>query len=322
MGYVIGFDLGGMKMISAVVDEKLNPVTRQKKKTSAQSGGEAIYERIKDCITASIELSGLSPEKIKGIGIASPGPMDRKTGVILDTPNLGFKNFPLKQRLEKDFKIPVIVDNDVSAGLYGEFLRGAAQGFRNVVGLFPGTGIGGGMILDGRLFRGSTGNAGEIGHMIIQVNGPLCGCGQHGCVEALASRTAIAKDAVALAGSGAVPSLLQEAGTDFKRYKSGVFAKAYKNGEKSIVEIIDRSAWFLGIAMANCVNFINPEIVVLGGGLVEKLGAPYISAAERSMREHALAALVENVEVKQAKLGDDAAVIGAAGIIWEELAEN
>ena len=147
--YVIGFDLGGMKMVSAVVDEKLKPVIRQKKKTSAQSGDEAIYERIKDCITASIERSGLAPEKIKGIGMASPGPIDREKGIILFTPNLGFKNFPLKQRLERDFKIPVVVDNDVSAGLYGEYLLGAAKGFRNVVGLFPGTGIGGGMILDG-----------------------------------------------------------------------------------------------------------------------------------------------------------------------------
>ncbi len=322
MEYVIGFDLGGTKMLSAVVDRKLKLTSRQKKKTSAHTGDESIYERIKDCIRASIENSGIEAAKIKGIGLASPGPIDRERGVVLDTPNLGFKDFPLKERLEKDFEMPVVIDNDVSAGLYGEYLKGAARGFRNVVGLFPGTGVGGGLILDGRLYRGATGNAGEIGHTIIQVNGPRCGCGQQGCVEALASRSAIAKDAVALAGSGAAPSLLKDAGTDYKRYRSGVFAKAYKKGEPGIVSIVNRSAWFLGIAMANCVNIINPEIVVLGGGLVGKLGSEYVSIAERSMREHALPALVENVKVMEARLGDDAAVIGAARIIWDELAED
>jgi glucokinase len=322
MAYVIGFDLGGTKMLSAVVDEKLSIASRQKKKTSAHTGDESIYRRIKECIRASIKNSEIDSSKIKGIGVASPGPIDRDQGIILDTPNLGFTDFPIKKRLEADFGMPAVIDNDVSAGLYGEFLKGAAQGYRNVVGLFPGTGVGGGMILDGRLFRGSTGNAGEIGHTIIQVNGPLCGCGQQGCVEALASRTAIAKDAVALASAGAIPGLLEDAGTDFKRYRSGVIARAYKNGEKSVVEIVDRSAWYLGIAMANCVNILNPEIIVLGGGLIEKLGDPYVRIAKRSMREHSLPALVKNVKVRQARLGDDAAVIGAARIISEEIAEN
>ena len=315
--YVIGFDLGGTNMVSAVVDRDLKITTREKKKTKAEVGSEAVYERIKKTIRECIESAGIDPDQVRAVGLASPGPLSQAKRIIYDTPNLGFKGFPIGDRLEKDLRIPVLLENDVNAGVYGEYVRGAARGYTTVIGIFPGTGIGGGLILDGRLFRGATGNAGEIGHMIIQTEGPLCGCGQYGCVEALASKTALAKEAVAMAGSGAEPELFDRVGTDFKRYRSGVFADAYGDGIEGVIRIVDRAAWYLGIAMANCVNMLSPEAVVLGGGLVEKLGETYVRAAERSMRKHALAAVVEGVEVLQARLGDDANLIGAASLAWE-----
>jgi glucokinase len=319
---VVGVDLGGTKIISAVLDSKHNVLTRNKRKTEAQEGAEAVFQRIVDCIEASVRKAGVSLSTMKGIGVASPGPLNSEKGVILDTPNLGFCNFPLAKRLAKELGVPVRLENDVNAGVYGEFLKGAARGYRHVVGIFPGTGIGGGLVLNGRLFKGAEGNAGEIGHMIIQTDGPLCGCGRYGCVEALASRTALAKDAAALAGSGSLVKSQGEASTDLKSYKSGTLSKAIARGEKEIEKAVLRSARFLGVAMANCVNLLNPEVIVLGGGLVEKLGDMYVHAAEESMKEHAMPNLVGNVKVLVAALGDEAALVGISGLLREWLEER
>ncbi len=318
-GLVVGFDLGGTKMISSVMTAGLEVLASHKQKTNAQEGGEAVFARIVETIAASLKKAGVEASQLDGIGIASPGPLDSVKGIILDTPNLGFSNFPLGGRLEKELGVPVVLENDVNAGTYGEFVRGAARGFRHVVGIFPGTGIGGGLILDGKLFRGATGNAGEIGHMIIQTDGPLCGCGQYGCVESLASRTALAKDVAALAGSGDSPCVIAKAGTNLKNYRSSIFAKAIDQGDQQVERVVRRSARFLGVAMANCVNLLSPEIIVLGGGLVDKLGDWYVRIAEKSMRDHTMAHLTEGVKVVQAELGDGAAIIGAVCLAREAL---
>ena len=256
--YWIGFDLGGTKMIAALLDEHYQILQRVKQRTAAHEGNNAVLKRIAETIEEVITRSNVPRESIRGIGLAAPGPMDREAGIIISTPNLGFENIPLRRYLEKHTGLPVCLDNDVNAGTYGEFVRGAGKGLKHVVGVFLGTGIGGGLILDGKLYRGAGGNAGEVGHMIIQTEGPLCGCGQRGCLEALASRLSISKDAVALASSGKAPAIFEEAGTDITRYKSGVFAKAWKKKEPSIKELIRRSARFLGIGLSNCVNLLNP----------------------------------------------------------------
>jgi glucokinase len=323
--YVVAVDLGGTKIFASVVDENLGILSRVKRKTGTEGGAKEVYRRIKESISASVAEAGLESPKgfrfsnISAIGIGSPGPLDFEKGVILETPNIGFKNFPLKDKLDKDFGIPITLENDVSAGVYGECKRGAGRGYRHVVGVFPGTGVGGGLVLNGKLYRGATGNAGEVGHTIINMGGSLCGCGQYGCVEAYCSRVALTKDAVASVSKGANPALFKEAGTDFKRYKSGVFGKAYARKDPDIVKSIERSAWFLGIGMANCVNILSPELIILGGGLVEKLGEPYLKIVEESMRAHALPKIVEDVKVVRAMLGDDAVLIGAASLAYEEL---
>lgn len=317
--YWIGFDLGGTKMIAALVTNELEIVERIKEKTHAQEGTEAVLKRIAATIRSVMEKSGVDREQVRGVGMAIPGPIDRKAGVILKTPNLGFENTPVREYLEKETGLKLVLENDVNAGTYGEYVRGAGRGFRELIGLFPGTGIGGGLILNGRLYRGATGNAGEIGHMIVKIDGPRCGCGQYGCLEALASRLSISKDAVALASSGNAPFTFKEAGTDIKNYKSRVFARAWKQNETAMVELIKRSARTLGIGMANCVNILNPEAIILGGGLVEKLGTPYIKEAADSMRAHGMKGMVEDVEVLAASLGDDAVFIGAAALAREEL---
>lgn len=316
--YVIGFDLGGTKMLAAVYDDDYEIKGRYKQKTLGQEEPEAIYGRIEETIHEALDDAGISADDLQGIGIGSPGPLDIHKGRVLDTPNLNLNQFPLSDRLEKAFGCPVLLDNDVSVGTYGEFRFGAAKGYQHVVGIFPGTGIGGGLVLNGQLFRGATGAAGEIGHTIIQVNGPLCGCGQHGCLEALASKSAIAKDAVALAASGSSPAILDHAGTDIKQITSKSIKKAIKAGEAPMTRVLERSAEFLGIGMANCVNIISPDVVVIGGGLVEKFGNDYLSIAEASMRRHAMPFLVDKVNVVEATLGDDAVILGAASLFRAE----
>lgn len=317
--YLVGVDLGGTKLLAVVFDNEYAVHGRAKKKVGKARDNEAVLGKMIEVIEEALDEAGAKPADLSAVGIACPGPVDFEQGIVLETPNLGLDNFPVRDRLSAALGVSVFLENDVNAGTYGEYVAGAAAGFRHVVGLFPGTGLGGGLILDGRLFRGATGGAGEIGHMIIQVDGPRCGCGQYGCLEALASRTAIAKDLVALATTGSAPSIRKKAGSDYAEIKSSVIHKGYADGDAAVVDLVDRAARNLGIGMANCVNIFNPELIIIGGGLVEKLGAPYIEKAERAMRDHAMARLVSIVRVKQAELGDDSTVIGAAALAREHL---
>ncbi|TVR60546.1 MAG: ROK family protein [Spirochaetaceae bacterium] len=315
--YAIGFDMGGTKMLAAVLNAEYEVVAKNKEKTPSEAGNEEVFASIVECVDEVLEKAGVKRKNLCGIGIAIPGPIDVANGIVYRTPNLGLLEFPLRDRLSEAIGVPVVLENDVNAGVYGEFVKGCARGFLHVVGLFPGTGIGGGLILDGKLYRGSRGAAGEIGHTIVQTDGPLCGCGSHGCLESVASRTAIAKDVIGLAASGKAPYVFENAGTDIRKVKSGTLLKAIEAGDTAVADVVYRAADFLGIGMANCVNIFNPEIIVLGGGLVEKFGAEYIARADTSMRRHAMSHLVADVRIKAAILGDYAAIIGAAALVRE-----
>jgi len=318
--YLIGFDLGGTKMLAGLLNRELEITARNKEKIKDGSDGEEVFSQIVKCLKELLEKSSVKPDHVAGVGIAIPGPIDLATGVVLETPNLGFRDFPLKARLEKEVGIPVFLENDVNAGTYGEYRKGALAGYHHVLGLFPGTGIGGGIILDGKLYRGATGGAGEIGHMIIQVDGRLCGCGHYGCLEAHASKTAMAKDAAMLATTGGAPVMAGLTGGDISKMKSSVFARSIEGGDTQVARVLDRAARFFGIGLANCVNIFNPEAIVVGGGLVERFGETYLATAEATMRENAMPSLAKVVKILPAQLGDDAAVIGAASLLEESLA--
>ncbi|HUX11740.1 MAG TPA: ROK family protein [Spirochaetia bacterium] len=320
--YLIGFDLGGTKMLGCLLTRDFEIVARNKEKIRDGSNGEEVFDRLTKCITTLVESFGIKMDEVAGAGVAVPSPIDLATGVVLETPNLGFRDFPLKARLEESLGIPVILENDVNAGTYGELRRGAAVGYRHVIGLFPGTGIGGGIVIDGKLYRGATGGAGEIGHMIIQLDGPLCGAGHYGCLESVASKTAMAKDAAMLATTGGAPVMASLAGGDVSKMKSSVFAKSIEGGDTGIARLLERAAYFLGIGLANCVNIFNPEAIIVGGGLVERFGDAYLSVAERSMRENAMQSLAKVVKLLPAKLGDDAVAIGVSSLLAEALANK
>ena len=315
----IGFDLGGTKMLAAVLADDGSVVARNKEKTQG-GGNKAVLEQILATTEGVLEKAGITAGDVSCMGIAVPGPIDAGNGIILDTPNVGVKDFALGRELTKRFGFPTLLENDVNAGLWGEYRAGAAQGYSDVVGVFPGTGIGGGLILDGHLYRGKRGSAGELGHMVVQTDGRRCGCGGYGCWETVASKTAIARDLVMLAMTGQSPTLAEKGGTEIRNIKSGVIAKAVDAGEEAVIDVVNRAAHFLGVGLANVVNIFDPEVIILGGGLVDKLGKPFVEIADRTMRARAMPRLVEGVEIKAAKLGDDAVVVGAADLAEEATA--
>lgn len=309
--YDIGFDLGGTKMAAGLVDEKGKVVHRVKSKTGATASAEGVVTGMTELIHTLLVEAVVRVESVKTAGVAVPGLLDRQAGRVMMSPNLGFQNFPLVERLKKAYPFPFYLENDVNAGLWGEYASSLRQ-YKHVLGVFPGTGIGGGLVIDGKLHRGASGNAGEVGHITLMREGALCGCGELGHLEALASRTAMAKDAAFLVSTGKLPPALADVGTDFRNITSKFFYQALKEKQPDVVGIIDRAAETLGLGIAGMVNILDPEVVVIGGGLMEKLGDYYLKRIEASVKAHAMPFIAKELKIIPAKLGDDAAIVGAA----------
>lgn len=319
MKKILGFDLGGTKVLAAVLDSDFNILSRVKMKANADLGVKSVYKVICAVINDACDEAGINTSDLAAIGGCAPGLVEPKTGLVYDTPNLGFKNFPLQAKLSKDFNVPVHIENDVNAGLYGELHFGAAKGMKNVLALSPGTGIGGAIVIDGKLFRGSRGGAGEFGHIMVQPDGPLCGCGQRGCIEAISSRTALSQQILSFALRGRIPMVIAEAKGNLKKVKSGLIARSYNSGDEDVQAIVDYSARYLGVAMANLANTFNPESIILGGGLIEALPEPFLRISSQEMRDKAMGINGEEVKVLAAELGDDAVIKGAAKLAAELL---
>lgn len=314
----LGFDLGGTKIAAGLVDDQGKVVHRVKGKLGKITEVNSVVNGMVELIQGLLAEASVKPQEVRFAGVAVPGILDRKAGVVVMSPNLGFERFPLVERLRRFFPFPFVLENDVNAGLWGEYATGLG-GFRHVLGVFPGTGIGGALVIDGRLYRGATGNAGEVGHITLQREGPLCGCGQLGHLEALASRTAMAKEAAFLISTGRLPEELAAVGTDFRAITSKFFAQALKAGQPDIIHVMERAVEWLGLGIAGMVNILDPELVVLGGGLVEKLGDWFLKRVEASVRAHAMPVIARNVRFVTARLGDNAAIVGSALLAREEL---
>jgi glucokinase len=311
-GYWVGFDLGGTKMQAALLDRRFNIVARRKKKTRGSEGAEAGVDRIVNGIEKLLEEAQVSPSQLAGIGVGCPGPLNLEEGVILDAPNLGWKNVPLRRILEQQFDCFATICNDVDAGVFGEYRFGAAGGARTVLGVFPGTGIGGGLVYEGKIYRGSTASCLEIGHVPVVPDGKFCGCGRRGCLETVASRLAISAEIASAAYRGQAPNLLRLAGTDLANIRSGTLAESIMAGDQIVEQIVRTGARRLGIALAGFVNILLPDVIVLGGGLVEALPQIYLSEVKDALSEHVMPAFAGVSEVKAAQLGDDAGAMGSA----------
>ena len=279
----------------------------------AIEGAKEVLDRIIGTIKESLDDAHIKAQHLGGIGVGCPGPLDLDRGIILEAPNLGWKNVPLKETLEKAFGCPTVIANDVDSGTYGEYRFGAGQKARCVVGVFPGTGIGGACIYEGKIFRGRTGSCMEIGHIRVQSGGRVCGCGQRGCLETVASRLAISAEAAAAAYRGEAPHLLEMAGTDLSSIKSGVLAKAVA-ADAVVERIVRNAAQHLGGAIAGVVNLLAPDVVVLGGGLVEAMGALFLNEVRKTVDNRAMKSFTKSLKIVAAQLGDNATVMGAAAL--------
>jgi glucokinase len=315
---VVGIDLGGTKILSAVVASDHRILGRAKRTTPAKEGGPAILQAMIACVDEALENAGLGRRDVAAAGIGSPGPLDVKAGVILFSANLNVKNFPIGPELAAALGRPVLVQNDVRVGGYAEFRLGAGRGYRDLIAAFVGTGIGGCVIRGGEIVTGSTGNAGELGHIIIKAGGPRCGCGARGCLEALASKTAIARRINKAVRKGLPTVLGEKMARKGGRLKSGDLADAVAAGDLVALKEVQRAAHFLGLGLGGLINVFGPEIVLVGGGVAGALGDLFVDLVRTAARTQALADPEGLIRIDRAALGDDAGILGAALLAREK----
>jgi len=313
--YIVGVDLGGTNIVvGAMPVDGSQEYALCSQPTAAEQGADAVIDRIvqmiRDVIEATSTETGASDSDFLGIGIGSPGPIDRERGVVVVTPNLGWRDFPLRQVVSDRVGLSATLDNDANCATIGEWWCGAARGGRNVVGLTIGTGIGGGLILEGALYHGASDVAGEIGHTTIDVTGRRCKCGNYGCLEAYASGPAIAERArEALAGEE--PSLLQEmVAGDLSRVTAKTVYQASTLGDAIAREVVRETARFLGAGLANLLNIFNPDTVVLAGGVTDA-GAALFEPLRAEVRRRAFRPAVDSCRIVPGALGGSAGVVGA-----------
>lgn len=315
--YALGIDLGGTKTLAAVVDVQSGEVIASaRKRTRAERGQDFVSQRVSELAAEALSAADLpAGNGIVAVGIGAAGQVDRKAAVVLDAPNLGVRNMPLGSVLNRQLGKPVALGNDVEVAALGEYTHGAGKGYSNFVCIFVGTGIGSGIVQNGRMYTGLTGTAGEVGHMTIQAGGRLCGCGSRGCLEAYASRTAITKAIMAEIHHGRRSVLADDAAAQLKSgetvIRSGILANAIQQKDKLVIEIVSEAANYLGYGLASVMNFYNPESIILGGGVIEAIELLFETAVHRAQTV-ALSAPAQKTPILRAKLGDFSGVVGAA----------
>ena len=309
-----GVDLGGTKIYSLVGDQDGHVLGEDRRPTNAALGVDSVVERIVASVRAALNNASLELTDVLGLGISTPGPCDPAHGLITEAPNLGWVNVPLVELVRQKVGIPTLLENDAAAAAYGEMRFGAARGKQHVLYVTLGTGIGGGIIIDGRIYRGASGAAGEVGHMVLEPDGVLCNCGARGCLEALASGTAIARDAQKAIAEGRSAIMAELAG---ERSVTGeIVLQAAERGDAAAKEIIQRAGRYLGLGLVGLLNTFNPEALILGGGLVG-LGELYLEPALAAARECGFDQILHDVTITTAELGGRSGALGAAALITD-----
>lgn len=315
--YIVGVDLGGTKVAAALACPDGTIVGKALLPTDAAEGGEHVIERVFTSIEMVIDDANLRVGDIAGVGIGSPGPVDIERGMVIQAPNLSWRDVPIVSLVEERLGIPCLLDNDANLGALAEYRFGAGRGFESVVYVTVSTGIGAGLILDGRLYRGVQGRAGELGHMVMIEDGPLCGCGSRGCLEAVASGTAIARQARERAAKVGDGILLELAGGDYGRITASVVAEADRLGDPIARWAIDSAIRYLGLGLSTLVNVLNPHVIVVGGG-VSLLGDRLFVPLREAIRSHTMGDLGDSLHIAPAELGNDSCLLGAVSLVLEE----
>jgi glucokinase len=316
--HFIGVDLGGTKILAGVFNAQLKCLGKVKMSTKPERGPDGVLERVARCVQEVVDECDLKFDSIKAVGIGAPGAVDPVEGRMLFAPNLKWEDVPLKKTLEKLLDLPVFAENDCNACALGVYETELDPRPRSMVGIFLGTGIGGGIVLDGKPYSGFNRTAGEIGHMILDVNGPKCGCGNKGCFEALASRTALFRKIQTAVKDGQKTVLTDMLGPELTDMRSGDLRKALRRGDKFVEKIVEEAAEYTGIAVANVINLLNPEVVVLGGGVMDQLADEMLSIIVETAKDYALPGTMKGIEIIASKLGDDAGITGAAVLAKRE----
>jgi glucokinase len=316
MKKVLAFDLGGTKIAFGVVAENGEVLGSDKIETLAKQGPEQAIQRVNLAAQSLLQKLNIKPQELIGIGIASPGPLDISKGCVDGSPNLpGWTGYSIEQGLSSFFNLPARIDNDANAAALGEYKFGAGKNKKNMVYITVSTGIGGGVIVDGRLMRGANGNAAELGHLTLNINGPACPCGANGCFEMYASGTAIARRTREAIQAGAPSQILSLAGSLEKISTHHILAALQKEDELA-KKIWNETTEYLGRGLAVVINTFNPELIVVGGGVTAAGELLFTPVREKALR-YAFPRLAAVCSIVPAGLGSNVGVVGAAACAFE-----
>lgn len=309
----IGIDLGGTSTKLALVDQSGSIIAASCFPTNGDAGTDQFIDAAIKAIGQLIALRSIDRAELVGVGVGSPGPIDLRSGMLLKTANLPWVNFPIRDQLAARLKLPVVLDNDANAAAFGEYWCAGQGGCRNIVLLTLGTGVGAGVVLDGKVLHGQYDNAGELGHMIVSPNGLLCGCGQHGCLEAYSSAGAIARRFEQAIKGGEETSLSATDVNDAKAVSCGA-----KRGDTLCHRLWNEACFYLAIAAINIQHAYNPEVILLGGGMSDA-GQFLLETVRGHFEANKWNLHNDFPRIELARLGSDAGVIGAAGLAWTKL---
>jgi glucokinase len=307
-----GVDLGGTSLTAVIANGRGKVLGESSAETDRSSWKKTVAQVIEQ-IELAAKDAGIKPSKIDAVGVGAPGAADPKTGIVHKAPNLGWVDVPLGDLLSDRFHAPVAIGNDVQVAILGEHAYGAAKGKSRAVGIWIGTGIGGGLIVDGELDKGHRGAAGEIGHMILDENGPKCPCGRMGCAEAYASRTSMEREVFALIGAkkkSVIPALMKEKGKT--RMTSSVMERALEANDPVMKQVLAKAQHYLGLLTGNIVNLYDPEVIVIGGGIAQRLKESFVAPIRDGARPRFLRPDPdEEISITHATLGDYSGALGA-----------
>jgi glucokinase len=311
---VVAIDLGGSKALAGVVESNGSILSRVWLPSRDLKGRPAeLLDRLADGAGEAAAQADLPFEAIAAVGVCVPGPMDPSRSVVAIAPNLGWVDLAVRVELER--RLPrkrVFLENDVRAAALSEHKLGAGRGFDSMLAVFVGSGVGGGLVVDGRLYHGAQGGAGEIGHMVVRAGGPRCGCGRAGCLEAMAARDAVGRYVIREVERGHTTLLTAILGGDLRTLNSRHLAVAIAQGDAVAIRAARRSARYAGLAIGGVVNLLDPGVVVIGGGIAEALGERYVAWASEIAQRQILASAARAVPIVASSLGDDAGLLGAA----------
>lgn len=313
--HVLAVDLGGSKIVTALISPQYEIVDREYILTLADEGPQAVIGRILASIERILARADLPPSSLPAISLAIAGAIDSKEGIVTASPNLpDWRNVPLRKIVQEEFELETFLLNDASAAALGEHHCGIGRGVDNLLYLTVSTGIGGGIIINGKLYTGVSGSAGELGHMTIDINGPYCNCGNTGCLEVLASGKAVAREAQRAIAQGKKSIILELAEGELQNITAKTVSAAAQKGDELALSVISTASTYLGVGMVNLVNAFNPGMIIVGGGM-SKMGEILLENARKVVAERAFHLPAQEVRIVLSELGDNAAVLGAAAFV-------